>query len=157
MLGQKDYQCPARSEQGIGSDENDDAGGPSDGKEWCCGGGPMICGRNHFVKREQHSVRLRKVFVAKPCKGGKLMVEPCAVAFFMAKSCLTFPKHLRFVEFEIDALRINSSLLSVVGTLCWHVVNAYWYIKGTAQAVAAVGTYVSAMGGIQARRESDLK
>lgn len=53
---------------------------------------------------------------------------------------------------ESNAVGFNASLLSVVGTFMWQVLNEDAGIKGSAEVVATVHAYVSAMDRIKARR-----
>lgn len=104
------------------------------------------------MQPEQKSVSWMKDVSAKFKKGGQVVVVLCTGAFSVTKAFMKLPKYRRFFGCEIDALCSNGLLLSVVEMFAPQLLSNDSGIEDSAEVVAAAHTNMSAMNGIQARR-----
>lgn len=80
------------------------------------------------------------------------MVDQYARMLSGAKGFMMLKLHGRSVWCQINAVRFNESVLSVLETIAQHVLNEDLDIQGSAEVVGAARKYVSASNKIQEHR-----
>jgi len=108
-------------------------------------------GRRRMVRPEQKNVSWMMDIIQQYTTEGMLVLDLCCGTMSVAKACLMFNKHRRFVVSDIDEACIRDSYPSLLLVFARQLVNGESDITGSTEELEAARTYIKAMEEKEAR------